>query len=459
MNTVYLPHTAQATGLSLTLQSCSDLFKVIPADKDGHCLVQAFCQHTVGLHKKAIMECLLNFLNVRENAERYCQFTTSYNSFIQDMNSYIYLKYFSNDFCDILPKILSECFNVKILIVSRDEGNLSEICISPEVGVFPMFPVECLLQTGYVVLLKTGEHYDALIPEKISHPTAHLQPITSQSEKNNFVDVDEVVLPPNALAQTPPDIEPLTDINTAAPENCVEVEEVVSESTSSQTPPDTSTAAHVNEPKICLKFIGLNVNGFISRSEKGFLTDYLADFDVICVSESKLQTLPPNFFKSRLGDYKPVIKPVGVSSSSKYGGYHGLMALVSPRFTVSELDEECSSECVLWFKITLGEWSCIIGSIYVPVESVYNAHVNQELLYDDVALDVIHLKTKYNLPCMLLGDANAHTREHSDKIELDARQISDFGLDLLEVHDTWGDMVPDSRSNLDTQPVNKSGKG
>ena len=63
-----------------------------------------------------------------------------------------------------------------------------------------------------------------------------------------------------------------------------------------------------------IKMIGLNVNGFISRCEKGFLTDYLADFDVICVSETKLQTLPPNFFKSRIGDYTPIVKPITVSS-------------------------------------------------------------------------------------------------------------------------------------------------
>ena len=169
MNNVCLSHTAQATGLSFgCLQSCLDSYKVIPADKDGHCLVRAFCEHTVGLKKKTIIECLLNFLNVRMNADRYCQFTTSYDLFIRDMNSYLYLKYFSNDFCDILPKILSDCFNVKILIISRDEGNLSEICISPEVCVFPLFPIECLLESGYVLLLKIGQHYNALIPANLN---------------------------------------------------------------------------------------------------------------------------------------------------------------------------------------------------------------------------------------------------------------------------------------------------
>ena len=117
-----------------------------PAPKDGHCLVHAFSQHIVGLESEAIIECISSFLNVRSNAELYSQFTSSYDSFIRDMNSYIYLKYFSSDFCDILPKILSDCFNVKIIIISRDEDNLSELCISPEIGIFPFFQLSACLK-------------------------------------------------------------------------------------------------------------------------------------------------------------------------------------------------------------------------------------------------------------------------------------------------------------------------
>ena len=207
------------------------------------------------------------------------------------------------------------------------------------------------------------------------------------------------------------------------------------------------------------KILGLNVNGFLYKFENGILEDYLADFDIICLSETKTQELPPNFSNSRIGDYKPLIKNKSPHAGGLYGGTHGILAFISPQLSATEI-KFCKSDAVLWFIVSLGDWRLIVGATYIPCDGKDSKHHKKDV-FGDIADDVIKLRTEYlSCPIVLVGDFNAHTAHLNDIINIDKSQVYTFGLDLLgpEAIESTEVLCSQPRSNSDKAPVNWNGR-
>ena len=205
--------------------------------------------------------------------------------------------------------------------------------------------------------------------------------------------------------------------------------------------------------------VGLNVNGFLSKFENGILEDYLVDFDIICLSETKTQELPPNFSNSRIGDFKPLFKDKSPHAGGLYGGTHGILALISPQLAATKI-EICKSDAVLWFIVSLGHWRLIVGATYIPCDG-RDSKYHKKDVYDDISDDVITLRSEYSFcPIVLLGDFNAHTAHLNDILNIDKIQSHSFGLDLLgpEITESTEVVCTEPRSNSDNAPTNWNGR-
>ena len=144
-----------------------DSFKVIFAKKNGHCLVQSFSQHLPYLEKNDVCTYLYEFLIINASLDKYTDWI-SRQSLRSGLLNYINLKHYDSDFCDVLPKILSDCFNVSLQITIMDRNNCpaNSLTIYPDPSIPPLLSPVCLSASSSrdIFLLKTKEHYDALIP-------------------------------------------------------------------------------------------------------------------------------------------------------------------------------------------------------------------------------------------------------------------------------------------------------
>ena len=121
----------------------------------------------------------------------------------------------------------------------------------------------------------------------------------------------------------------------------------------------------------------------------------MKSFDIFCVSETKVAKGPEieNFTVFDL-DRKP--------SNYRLPGIHGLSVYVSDKLAglctqINESDFECDS--VIWININN---YFILGSVYMSVEKPYH---NKEQ-YTELSLDILSIKSDYNLPIVLIGDFN-----------------------------------------------------
>ena len=81
--------------------------------------------------------------------------------------------------------------------------------------------------------------------------------------------------------------------------------------------------------KICIKCVTLNVSGLNNKLNNGILDQYLANFDIILLVETNCES--PNLQNTLLNDFTSVSKKkVKLNRKYKYGGIHGICALLSP---------------------------------------------------------------------------------------------------------------------------------
>ena len=194
----------------------------------------------------------------------------------------------------------------------------------------------CALAEGLkckIILVKTGDHYDAL--KCAIQPQAFHSPQSSSNEisKDIFIASNPTPLK-TIVSEQGGKIGPIsskTDLCERSVENehtpPQNREKIVTQTGPPRPPP--AKPKKINRPispKLLIRMVGLNVSGFLNKYEKGILDVYLSNFEIICLSETHTEDLPPNFTKSALGEYSCFTKKKkDTEMPYQFGGFHGLM--------------------------------------------------------------------------------------------------------------------------------------
>ena len=139
-----------------------------------------------------------------------------------------------------------------------------------------------------------------------------------------------------------------------------------------------------------------------------------------------------------------------------FGGIHGLMVLIHPKYKAT-LVKNVICDAVLWLNVNLDGWEVIIGSYYFPCKT--SKYFN-ESIFDDLAIDLLNIQSKSDKPVYLLGDANAHSGKLADILKVDDAVARELGLDLLSTRQddiAFGPVVVQERANCDKK-VDCNGK-
>ena len=99
--------------------------------------------------------------------------------------------------------------------------------------------------------------------------------------------------------------------------------------------------------KIYIKCVMLNVSGLNKKLNDGILDQYLANFDILLVETNWESS---NLQNTLLSDFTSISKKkVKLDREYKYGGIHGICALLSPGLKDAvDLIPDTKSECVLY---------------------------------------------------------------------------------------------------------------
>ena len=144
---------------------------------------------------------------------------------------------------------------------------------------------------------------------------------------------------------------------------------------------------------------GINICGLRSKLNNGVFSDYIADFDIPCLTETKTS-------KGAEIDNFTVFNLEKKPDNYVYTGVHGLQVYINDRIAkqccqINHNLFKCQS--VLWVNILN---TFILGTLYVPCQS--SPHYNPDF-FEDLALDMAHIQENYDLPFMLIGDFNSRT--------------------------------------------------
>ena len=195
---------------------------------------------------------------------------------------------------------------------------------------------------------------------------------------------------------------------------------------------------------------GLNVCGLNSKLDNGMLNDYIKKSDIFCISESKVS-------KGNHIDNYTVFNLENKPKKYPLPGIHGLQVYITDHIAgkccqISDINSLC--EAVLWINVAD---SFIVGALYTPHEgSKY--YCND--YFTDLALEICDIKSKYDLPIMLIGDFNSRTGSLNDILLMenndDVLDASNF--DYPDIINILNDLnLPVNRSNKDIK-INNNGK-
>ena len=195
---------------------------------------------------------------------------------------------------------------------------------------------------------------------------------------------------------------------------------------------------------------GLNVCGLNSKLNGGFLENYIKKFDIFCVSESKVEegTEIKDFTTYNLENR---------TTTYPLPGIHGLHVYISNHIAetctqVSDNDFYCN--LVIWIKVA----KCfILGALYIPYEG---SKYHNNTIYDDLSLDICNIKSKYDMPILLMGDFNSRTSNANDIMMIESQDnILDASIfkypDIINTLNSLG--MPVTRANKDTK-INNNGR-
>ena len=207
--------------------------------------------------------------------------------------------------------------------------------------------------------------------------------------------------------------------------------------------------------------VSLNVSGLQSKLRLGILDQYLANFDIIALSETNTDS--PELSNTLLNKFVCFTKKKhNPSAKYKYGGVHGLCILVNPAYAeFFQIFTETESECTLWGKLKMNDGlQCMIGAVYIPCDSS-RFHFDETI--SQIENDIIDLKCNYNLPICLLGDFNAHTKLADDHVDLLDTAAEMTGCDCIYEAGSFScnelnEKFTNHRYSQDTSDVNNNGK-
>jgi hypothetical protein len=115
-------------------------FKQVPTPADGHCLIHAFllswALQIVSIPCSTYDDVKSRiFLEAISKRDIYIPFTCfNITSFAVSMKEYLLLKCYNSSFCDVIPLMLANIFNVNIIIIQENAWHFEDIEIQPFSG-------------------------------------------------------------------------------------------------------------------------------------------------------------------------------------------------------------------------------------------------------------------------------------------------------------------------------------
>lgn len=187
--------------------------------------------------------------------------------------------------------------------------------------------------------------------------------------------------------------------------------------------------------------------GLHSKLKYHVFQEYIINYDFICVSETKCDTL----LEGEINTHKMVFMHK-TSKSFKYGGIHGLGILIKHCFVdYCTVLNTLISDSILWLHVdknVLG-YDFIIASVYIPHEA--SIHYNSDV-FEDMIDDLITIKATYNVPILLIGDFNGRTGRAPDYVENDDVNL-DFSTEDIDMEYLIANHILD-RSSQDNHTNN-----
>ena len=127
-------------------------------------------------------------------------------------------------------------------------------------------------------------------------------------------------------------------------------------------------AGPADSPKRYVNLLSLNVCGLRKKLNDGIFEEYIKNFDIICLTETKTDTITETLLPN---NFKYVYKEKSKSNGSKFplGGIHGIGVLVRDKiFEFVSVLKNGISETVLWLEISKKAFgfSFILGAVYIP---------------------------------------------------------------------------------------------
>lgn len=148
----------------------------------------------------------------------------------------------------------------------------------------------------------------------------------------------------------------------------------------------------------------LNVCGLKKKLEIGILENYIKNFDIICLSETKVAKAD----EVNVPGFK-YIAALNKNRNHKFCGIHGVGVLIKVHLAKHiTIITDLNADTALWLLVDedLLGYKFIIGSIYMPYEGSKYYEKDQ---FEVLSSDIINLNSLYDVPLYLTGDFNART--------------------------------------------------
>lgn len=191
-----------------------------------------------------------------------------------------------------------------------------------------------------------------------------------------------------------------------------------------------------------IKFMALNVCGLFSKVKYGIFEDSIKDCDFVCISETKTKFIAPDEFP----DFQVFIS----NKSTK------LAILAKKNEHFYQMLQFTSSKHILWLAVgkSSTDLDFILGAAYIPCAASADSSEN---IFEEIFLDMVEIKSKYDAPIILMGDFNARTALIDDFLDL---EDSTSGNELFENFTNFLDSLNlRKRFNSDHTKYDINGKG
>ena len=352
---------------------------LIPSPGDGHCLLHSFVTSYNTQLSPASQLCLNvvkdELINeTLTNAHEYVRFSAGDDTaLIGDLLCYTEEKRYNQDFCDLVPKILSTAYSVAITVVDETADGVRQITFNSDTG-------------SHVYIHRRGDHYNGL-----SKITPHsFRPIKSYtSDELHYLNCGNISITRKTRKS-------LFHYHLWRPHCDIHTTDKPSRDVSSKRL-KYSTFALMNARSV--------------RNKTDDIKDYIHenDVDVLAITESHLR---PDDDVS-IGE----ITPDGYSLShvprlSRSGGGVALIHRTAIKMQVLNVSRKPHSFEVLETTLTSKGSSLRMIVVYRPPRSAINTHTVSNFIDEFSDMLTEHITSK--CPLLIVGDFNIHLDNTSD---------------------------------------------